>query len=229
MNNILIFSTVAQESEIIKQKVLATISEVNVEVVLNESDMMKYLVLNTVSVIVLNFDSVTQQKLQLAKDLRTLGNTSAIIVLSPKLDNSLLKKTEKVSKSTVIQKPVRKNDLIGVIEKYIQEQSVSQRHHERYHTDTPTQIESFGSVTKTPSRMLNVSRTGAYLRCADVPGFAVGDLIRVDVQLLDLKKIRSVHAKVVWISQEGESDNQYGAGVCFIPEREVYRHMLNMV
>ncbi|MDZ4660957.1 MAG: PilZ domain-containing protein [Pseudomonadota bacterium] len=229
MNKILIFSTAVQESELIKQKLIDSIQEVTVETVLTESDMMKYLVLNSVSVIILNFDTVTQQRLQMAKDLRTLGNTSAIVVLAPTLENSLLKKTEKVTKSTVIQKPVRRNDLIGVIQKYILEQSVSQRHHERYHTDAPTQIESFGSEGKTSSRMLNVSRTGAYLQCADSPGFAVGDLVRVDVQLSDLKKVRSVHAKVVWISQEGETDDRFGTGVCFIPEREVYKHMLNMV
>ncbi len=230
MSRVMIFSAIPNEADQIKQKLLDSLEEVAVDVIVNESDVMKHLVLNSIGVIVLNYDSVTPQKIQFAKDLRTLGNNSAIVVLAPQLDGQTLKKMEKIYKSTVIQKPVRRNDLVGVIAKYLRDQMVSQRLHERYVTNAPSQIESFGGEPqKTPSRMLNVSRTGAYLECPINPRFSVGDLVRLDVELADLNKTRSVHAKVVWISHQANRVGNFGTGVRFIPEREVYKHMLNMV
>lgn len=190
---------------------------------------MKFLILNTVNLIVLNFDNLNSKKLQLARDLRTLGNSSAVVMLAPQVDLPLIKRMEKVYKSVLIQKPVKKNDLIGVIRKYLADQIVPQRLHERFHTDTKSSVEAFGSAARTNSKMLNISKTGAYLECPETPKFSVGDLVRVDVELEELKKIRSVHAKVVWVCPLNTQSSLYGAGVHFIPDNQIYKYMLNMV
>lgn len=229
MGRVLVYSTAGNESELIKQKIDNDVEDVIVDVVGNETEMMKFLILNTVNVIVLNFDSLSSKKVQLTRDLRALGNTSALVILSPQMDHPTLKKMEKIYKSVIIQKPVRKNDLLGVIKKFMNEQTVPQRLSERFYTDNPSQVESFGTTAKTNTRMLNVSRTGAYLECNESPKFAVGDLIRLDVELNQLRKTRSVHAKVVWLSPLTSTSGGFGTGVHFIPDNQVYRHMLNMV
>lgn len=229
MGRVLVYSSAGNESELIKQKIDNDIEDVIVDVVNNETEMMKFLILNTVNVIVLNFDGLSAKKVQLTRDLRALGNTSALVILTPQIDHPTLKKMEKIYKSVIVQKPVRKNDLLGVIRKFMVDQIVPQRLSERFYTDSPSQIESFGTAAKTQTRMLNLSRTGAYLECNESPKFAVGDLIRLDVELNQLRKTRSVHAKVVWVSPLTSTAGGFGTGVHFIPDNQVYRHMLNMV
>jgi Tfp pilus assembly protein PilZ len=229
LGRVLIYSTAGNESELIKQRIDNDVEDVIVDIVSSETDMMKFLILNTVNVIVLNFDSLSAKKVQLTRDLRALGNTSALVILSPQVDHPTLKKMEKIYKSVIVQKPVRKNDLLGVIKKFMGDQIVPQRLAERFYTDHPSQIESFGTAAKTNSRMLNVSKTGAYLETNESPKFAVGDLIRLDVELNQLRKTRSVHAKVVWVSPLHSSAGGFGTGIHFIPDNQVYRHMLNMV
>ncbi len=229
MGRVLVYSSAGNESELIKQKIDNDIEDVIVDVVNNETEMMKFLILNTVNVIVLNFDGLSAKKVQLTRDLRALGNTSALVILTPQMDHPTLKKMEKIYKSVIVQKPVRRNDLLGVIKKFMYDQIVPQRLAERFYTDNPSQIESFGTAAKTQSRMLNVSRTGAYLECNESPKFAVGDLIRLDVELNQLRKTRSVHAKVVWVAPLSSTSGGFGTGIHFIPDNQVYRHMLNMV
>ncbi len=229
MGRVLVFSSANNESELIKQKIDNDVEDVIVDVVNSETEMMKFLILNTVNVIVLNFDGLSAKKVQLTRDLRALGNTSALVILTPQVDHPTLKKMEKIYKSVIIQKPIRRNDLLGILKKFMGDQIVPQRLAERFYTDNPSQIESFGTAAKTNSRMLNLSRTGAYLELNESPKFAVGDLIRLDVELNQLRKTRSVHAKVVWLSPLASTSGGFGTGVHFIPDNQVYRHMLNMV
>jgi len=229
MQRILLFSTANGESSVIKKKIEESLDQVIIESCKDEHELMKNIVTKLYRLVVLNIDTYSIEKLQLARDLRTLGNSSPIVILAPSLEKEVIDRVERLFNVVILEKPLRKGDLVGVIQKFLKSDPVSQRFDQRYFTNEKVVFEPFGTAMRVKSTMLNLSKTGAYIECEKNPNVVIGDLVRMSVDLDEINKKHCVHGKVVWIQPKAKKSTTYGAGVHFISDSEIYQHMLNMV
>lgn len=93
----------------------------------------------------------------------------------------------------------------------------------RYSVSLPVSSEKYGVGTRASLRMKNVSKTGALLHVTrTVEFFKKGDLLRLTVDLFELKKSKIVNAEIVW--QEKDK-----IGVSFIMPDEVIKKLFRQV
>jgi hypothetical protein len=85
----------------------------------------------------------------------------------------------------------------------------------RYLVSLNVSSEKYGSAAKSNFRMRNLSRSGALLYILkSSESFKKGDILRLAVNLEQLKKIKVLSAEVIWT-------NKSKVGVCFIKPTEV--------
>lgn len=90
----------------------------------------------------------------------------------------------------------------------------------RYLAYAKVRCQKYGSGTTSLMVLKNISKTGARLNLlASTLNFHRGDIIRLEVDLEGIKRIRVVNAEVIW-SRAG------AMGVSFVPPEDVYNKLL---
>lgn len=85
----------------------------------------------------------------------------------------------------------------------------------RHLVSLPVSSEKYGSATKAQLRMKNISSSGALLSVLkSSESFHKGEIIRLTVDLFELKKIKMVSAEIIWVKKAS-------VGVAFIKPNDV--------
>jgi hypothetical protein len=93
----------------------------------------------------------------------------------------------------------------------------------RYSVMLPVSSEKYGIGTRANLRMKNVSKTGALLRIIrSSEFFKKGDLLRLTVDLFELKKKKIVNAEIIWLNKDQ-------IGVAFILPDDVIKKLFRKV
>lgn len=106
--------------------------------------------------------------------------------------------------------------IVGVSKKLLIARSVPQQLHYRFSTNQLTIMEVAQSGAYTMSNMYNLSKGGAYCEYDKDFDLPIGEVVKIRVHLQEVRKERSLPAKVVWKTREGAYSGRYGVGLRFI-------------
>lgn len=182
-----------------------------------------------VDLCVFNFDLFTKEKIKMATDLRTLGYEFPVLVLSRIIATDAYEAIKEMQGTILLEKPFEQKDLLGISEKMIKGAQVAQRVQRRFYTNQKAFLSGFGADTKTDAKLLNLSRSGAYIEHKGGASPGKGELIQLNVQLNEVYREYNVNARVVWSSNRGVWGLGRGLGVEFIKTQDIYRDLLNKI
>lgn len=115
--------------------------------------------------------------------------------------------------TSFLRKPYDVPTLVGLVRSMLLARVVRQQVHKRFTTSQEAEVES-PIGTKIQSRVVNLSKGGACLEFITPSPLKTGDQVKVKLELKDLNRTYTVHAKVVWVGEE--SNRGSGFGIEFI-------------
>jgi len=164
---------------------------------------------------------------QFARELRVLGFTQPILIMATAKEMEAYLKLAEKHKIHFLEKPFEFKALRGIARKIMVQRSLQQQMYRRFRTDQTAEVETFVSGSSFTSQMFNLSKGGAYCEFTDRPGeLSVGDLVRLSVSLGDMHREYTMNARVVWTTRKGSYSGGYGAGVKFVKNADIYRHLM---
>ncbi len=128
-----------------------------------------------------------------------------------------------------LRKPFDEQALVGVTRKLMVSRSLTQQRHKRFNTQQSALLETFMSGESLPSQIYNLSVGGAYCEFFGKSNVAVGDLVKLKVQLDDVGRYHVINAKIVWITRNGSRTGGPGAGMKFVKYDDIYRQLMEKV
>lgn len=165
--------------------------------------------------------------LQLIKDLRGQGffYPSLIVAKTFEIQNraAVLEKC----KAHFMEKPFEFKALRGVTQKLMLSRAVPQQMHKRFATQQNAVIEPYNTSDVINSQMFNLSVSGAYCEFANKARLAIGDLVKVRINLDDIARERSVNARVIWTTRKPTSGTGSGIGLRFVKSNDVYQQIMD--
>ncbi len=181
-----------------------------------------------VDLCVFNFDLFTQDRIQMAMDIRSLGFDLPVLVLSRIIAMDAYEGIQNMKNTILLEKPFEQKDLTGICEKMIARMPVNQRFHRRFYTNQWTSMSPFKGGDASEAKLFNLSRGGAYL---EVPNAAVktGDVVQLKIQLQEVYRKYNVNAKVIWTNKVGVWGTGAGVGLEFLKAKDVYRDLLHKI
>lgn len=197
--------------------ILATVSDEKVRLTLAKSSL---------HLAVVDAESVAEE-LDFVQRLRHVGYDHAILLLT---EHELNKGTniENIrTKLHYLEKPYDDKTLIGIVKKLLKSHRISQQRERRFNTQQEIMLERFHTNEIVPSKMFNLSKSGAYCEFSRERQLIVGDLVRLNISLTEVSKAHKMNAKVVWTTRDGRYSGQNGAGLRFIRNEDVYLHLMN--
>ena len=127
----------------------------------------------------------------------------------------------------MLEKPYENKDLLGITRKYLNDKFVCQRKHRRFDTKQKALLESYNKDYAAYTTVFNISKGGAYIQ-GDLADMSKGDLLRVNLNLEQVKKSHSMSAQVVWTSGEVGSKDR-AAGIQFVSKEKLYRDLMGSI
>ena len=156
---------------------------------------------------------------------RSLGYLGPIMLIAKVPDPKQIDHFLDIQNLTVIEKPYENRDFQGIAMKYLTASNVEQRRFRRFYTRQKATLESYTKNYNSESLISNISRGGAHIT-GELGDLTKGDLIRVNFELNELNRNRTMSAEVVWTSGN-ESQNDRSAGLRFVPKSKVYDSLLH--
>src|SRR5690606_33010112 len=129
-------------------------------------------------------------------------------------------------KAHFLEKPYELKALQGVARKLMVQKSINQQRHRRFKTHQQARLETYVTAETMDSKMFNLSKGGAYLEFSVRPDLGIGDIVKLQIPLAEVKREHEVNAMVVWTTRKGSYSGGFGVGLRFVQEREVYRQVL---
>ncbi|RME15275.1 MAG: hypothetical protein D6797_06945 [Bdellovibrio sp.] len=126
-----------------------------------------------------------------------------------------------------LEEPYTEKALAGITRKLLISKRIPKQRFKRYLTNQPAMIETILDGGQHKSDMYNLSKGGIYCEFNGNPSLAAGDMLRVTVDLQDMKKQRTLNAKVVWVTRKGDCSGRMGAGMMFVSSKDVYKMMMD--
>lgn len=159
--------------------------------------------------VVFNFNEWTNKEAVHLEELKRIGYRGPILVIA-KGDVSKAVRIAKATPGLVfLEKPFEMKDLLGIIRKMLLARAVSQRVHRRFATSQDAEVSFSNGGGTIVSRVRNLSKGGAYLEFMQPAPIKVGELVNLKMELKDVNRSYTLHAKVVWTSRT----NTRGAGI----------------
>lgn len=169
-----------------------------------------------------------ESDLQYIRDLRQQGYFNPALIVADAVDIPGFVNVSDKLKCHLLLKPFEYKALRGITQKLMLSRQLPQQMHRRFHTQQKAVLETYISGDVIPSQMFNLSVGGAYFEFDGKMRVAVGDLVRLKVNLYDVSREHSVNARVVWTTRKGIQGG-VGVGVRFIKGDDIYRHLMDKV
>jgi Tfp pilus assembly protein PilZ len=183
----------------------------------------------SIHLLLLQTGNLAKQDLAYALQLRSRGYSNPIMMITDSIGTTNIEEVHDKHRIYFMERPFELKTLKGVARKLMVTKNVPQQVFRRYRTNVAATIETFISGDKFHTFMFNLSRGGAYFELPKKPGVAVGDLLRLKVQLSDVDKEHHIHGRVVWTTHKGHAAGGYGVGVKFMKTTDIYRNLLDKV
>lgn len=174
-------------------------------------------------------DSYGNYEATWVKELRAIGYSQPILIVSEDIDEQLFKSSIRNLKTYFLHKPFEYRALKGIARKLIVTRGMPQQMYKRFKTNQKLQIETYGSGETLESSMFNLSVGGAYFESDGENSLTVGDLVKMQVQLTDVDKSHMMNARVIWTTRKGDHSGGYGAGVKFVRNEEIYKTLMEKI
>lgn len=226
-DRILIVSRMNPES-LAMQKTLIEDGKFDAELTNTASEAIEKITRQNIELLIMNLGNFTKNKVQLAQDLRSLGYGFPIMILAHIITTDTHKIISDLSNTVLLEKPYELKDLTGLSEKLIDGRPVRQRIFRRYYTNETAQLELFKGGQAITSKIRNLSRGGAFIEYKG-PQLALGDVLRLNIDLKQVSRHYEVNAKVVWATQKSPWGDDPGVGVEFIKSKDFYQNLLRKI
>lgn len=182
---------------------------------------------DSVDLVFLNFQDWSRTELSYLLSLREAGYMGPVIVLAKAKNGEPMKTLSTMEGVTLVEKPFETRDLIGITKKTLSRAVVTQRIYRRYETDEDAEVEFFGANDRFKSKVRNLSKGGAYLELFDDAAIKVGDILKLRLELHQVKRTYTLPAKVVWTGRSRTQSSQ-AVGVEFIGRADVKKTVLGI-
>lgn len=174
--------------------------------------------------VIMDLDNVTDEKIQLASNLKRLGYGFPILILGKTFSKTCFSKVDRIPRLILLEKPFEEKDFLGIVAKMITGRDIKQKHHRRFRTNQPASLALYGQENASPGKMLNLSKGGAHVELGEV-NVEVGKIIKLNIELDQVDRQYQVNARVVWVGGNGKDGRHIGLE--FIQATDVYRNLLN--
>lgn len=176
--------------------------------------------------VVFNFNDVNPEELKALSDLRHEGYSKMVLILGKSSSPTMVANLRALDRVVYLEKPFENRDLVGIAEKSILKGEVAQQIHRRFNTEQQALVE-FGEGRPVGSRVLNMSKTGAYLELNTLQDVRIGDEVKLRLDLDDMKRTYVMPARIVWSQVMGRTGGT-GVGVHFTGRGAVKRHIVQL-
>lgn len=167
---------------------------------------------------------------QFLKDIRGFGYSYPFLILSSLEGAEAILAQAGKNKMHFLAKPYEFKALRGMTRKLMVQRSIQQQIHRRFRTQIKAKMETFIHGEAIETYMFNLSKGGAYCEFSGASNvLGIGDLVRLRVNLDDVHKDYTLTARVVWTTRKGSYSGGHGAGLRFVKNSDVYRHLLEKV
>lgn len=174
--------------------------------------------------VIFNFNDWNQNELNWVETLRREGFDRMIMILAKAEAPKAVQNLALLERVVYLEKPYEQRDLLGIAEKAITQGRVEQRIHRRFDTEQAATVE-FGAGRSIGSRIFNLSKTGAYLELNALQDVAIGESVKLRMELDDVSRTYVMPARIVWTSMMGRTGGT-GVGVHFTGRGAVRRHIV---
>jgi Tfp pilus assembly protein PilZ len=176
------------------------------------------------ALIILNLSDWHAHELHIVDDIRMKLSHVPLLVMAkhpaPQELNAYLHKPG----FSYLAKPFEPEVLIGIVRKFLVTEAVGTQLHRRFLTNQEARVEIAGMHDLVPSRIINLSKGGAFIEVPTNLTVKTGDELRVKLELKQVSREYSMPAKVVWTKR---ARSHYGIGVEFTGPGDVKKTILS--
>ncbi|MCB0415426.1 MAG: PilZ domain-containing protein [Bdellovibrionales bacterium] len=123
--------------------------------------------------------------------------------------------------------PLNKDLLLSLLRKLLMNPSCTPQRHPRFVTELELDIEAMQTGEVYTSKMVNLSKGGAFCEFQENPKFQAGELIKLNIPSDGNISERTLNGKVVWIQKKSLMNPTPGLGVRFVGVDELYQSLLS--
>lgn len=182
--------------------------------------------------VILNLSEWTSRESKHLDHVRSLSYNGPVLITAKGEVTDAIQALKSRQNVSFLPKPYELKSMQGILRKYLLARSVAQQLHRRFATEQDAAIESAsGKIPKMLSTVRNLSKSGALLELPLSSTFKVGDLVRLTLELKDLKRTYLMPAKVVWTSKSAGrvAGTAIGTvGVMFVGRPDVARQIVGL-
>lgn len=182
----------------------------------------------SIQLIVLQAPLFEDSHVRRIQEFRRMGYSYPILLIVDRINPLIEQVSTAEARVTFLEKPFELKTLRGLARKLMTARTVHKQQFPRYRTNQTVALENFASGENLETKMLNLSKGGAYFEVEKKPGLGVGELLRLKFRLDQLEKEHQIHGRIVWTTPKGLGGG-YGIGVKFIKLEDIYRHLLQTV
>ena len=165
--------------------------------------------------VILDCNEFMVNELKFITTLESLRYGAPILILSYESEFVKLLADRRKIKSHLTVKPVEPMQVVGLMHKLMLEREPpQQRVNKRYLTNEFARLESMEGES-IGMKVFNLSMGGAYCELEMSGQLAVGDFVRLSVNLMESQNHHTLYARVVWVAQANSLGKQ-GVGLQFI-------------
>ena len=159
--------------------------------------------------------------------LRAAGYRGPVLVTAKPSQSPSLRSLRAMDGVVFLEKPFITKDVTGILRKMLHARSVAQRVHRRFNTDESAEVMPFGKNDAYETRVVNISKGGAYLEFSNPLPLRSGDMVRVKVELKDVNRTYTVPARIVWTGRAIGGSEGSGAGIQFVGTPDAKKTMIS--
>lgn len=179
------------------------------------------------NLIILDIDIIDTSTIGLVRFARNQGVQCPILILTSELKESLHGKMNALPDVHLLVKPFHEKNIVGISEKLLKTKKVPKQLYRRFYTNQMAHLESLESGSSLLTSMYNLSRGGGYCEFEAVERVAIGEFLRVKVNLNDSDREYTLNAKVVWTVPKGRFSGRFGVGFKFVKPEDAYRSLIS--
>lgn len=228
MPKVLLRCLSAEDAKLI-QNYLETDLHYQITLARSAKEVLSHLRNRTFQLLVLQTGNLAKEDIGYASQIRGLNYVYPILMITDSVGNLSVSDIHDKLNVTFLERPFEFKKLKGLVRKLMVKRTIPQQVFRRYRTNVMATLETFIGGEQYHSHMFNLSRGGAYFEMSNKPGVAVGDLLRLSVNLLDMERSHQVHARVVWTTHKGHAAGGYGLGIKFMKGADIYRNLMESV
>lgn len=197
-----------------------------VEISMSEKDTVSQLIAKQFHLFVNSALSFKMEDTLWLKDLRLEGYEQPILILGEKIDRQAMSASVRADRVHFAEKPIELFNLKGLVKKLVKQRQIPQQQFKRFRTNQSMDVENYSTGESVETSLFNLSVGGAYFESQGKYQAGIGDLLKMSVQLNDLRRSHMMNAKVVWTTRKGTYSGGYGVGVRFVKNDEVFNHLM---